>query len=69
MPSIHIQYADYFRDIQPVLDDLKLSGLKFVTRDLYDNSWFSGTMSFDFETEEDAMLFKLKFGGKYRPRG
>ena len=69
MPSIHIPYKDWKHIEQIVTEARKLfDGRAYRVRDLYDNYDY-GVMSFDFEEESDAMLFKLKYGGKYRPNG
>ena len=69
MPSIHIQYKEY-TDMLPIIFDAKtdFESRLYGVRDLYDH-WDGGVMSFDFKDESDAMLFKLKYGGKFRPNG
>lgn len=68
MPSIHIDYSDNYIALLPVVEKIRKEFDSVVVRDLYDN-WDYGTLSFDFKSEEDAMLFKLKYGGRYRPYG
>ena len=69
MPSIHIVYEDY-KDIVPIVEEARRHFLSrlYDVRDLYDH-WEGGVMSFDFREESDAMLFKIKYGGKFRPNG
>ena len=67
MPSIHIQYKNY----DDIIEVIYIAKNRYDTvdiRDLYD-SWEGGTISFDFASEQQAMLFKLAHGGKYRPYG
>lgn len=67
MPSIHITYEKY-EDIQRIVNEAFEFYKVRYTRDLYDQ-WTGGTMSFDFDTKEQAMLFKMAYGGRYRENG
>ena len=69
MPSIHLEYDDY-NEILPIVNEARAHFLSrlYDVRDLYD-SWEGGVMAFDFREEGDAMIFKMKYGGKYRPNG
>lgn len=68
MASIHIDYSGDYFSIKPIIDQAREEFDSVVVRDLYDH-WDYGTLSFDFKTEEQAMLFKLKYGGRFRPHG
>lgn len=69
MPSIHVHYRHY-NDVLDLIKSVRGRDHYNIVdiRDLYDHTEY-GIISFDFKTAEDAMLFKLKYDGEYRPHG
>jgi len=69
MPSVHLDYDNY-NEILPIVNEARTHFLSrlYDVRDLYDH-WEGGVMAFDFRDEGDAMIFKMKYGGRYRPYG
>ena len=69
MPSVHLHYDDYSKMLEFIVEaQAEFPGSLYNVRDLYDR-WSNGIVSFDFYTEDDAVFFKLKYGGTYRPHG